>query len=158
MKNVRSDTSFTMKKDDAYYMKQALHEAMRAFEADEVPIGAVVVMENRIIARGFNQVQMLQDATAHAEMIALTSAFGYLGAKYVPGASLYVTLEPCVMCCGALFWSKISRVIYGASDDKFGGISKHSNLLHPKTQVLSGLLADECAQLMKDFFAAKRGV
>lgn len=138
------------------FMKQALRQAQRAFEADEVPVGAVVVIKNRIIARGFNQVEMLKDATAHAEMIALTAAFGSLGAKYIPDATLYVTVEPCTMCCGALYWGKIARVVYGASDPKHGGLSLHGNLLHPKTEIISGVLNEECASLMKDFFAAKR--
>lgn len=137
-------------------MKQALREAQKAMEADEVPVGAVIVMKNRIIARGYNQVEMLKDSTAHAEIIALTSAFNFLGSKYLTGAELYVTVEPCTMCCGALYWSKISKVIYGASDVKHGGLSLHGNLLHPKTEVISGILSDNCAALMKSFFASKR--
>lgn len=143
--------------DHEKMMRQALREAQNAFDADEVPVGAIVVSNNRIIARGYNQVEMLNDATAHAEMIALTSAFNFLGGKYLTGATLYVTLEPCIMCCGALFWSKISRVVFGASDTKYGGISRAGNsLLHPKTEVISGVLAEECSNLMKSFFAARR--
>lgn len=147
-----------MEKDDKYFMQQALKEAHKALEADEVPIGAVIVMQNTIIARGYNQVEMLNDATAHAEIIALTSAFNYLGAKYLPDATLYVTIEPCTMCCGALYWSKIGKVVYGASDEKHGGLSLHTNknLLHPKTKIVKDILAEECAILIKDFFKKKR--
>jgi tRNA(adenine34) deaminase len=143
-----------------YFMKQALKEAYRAFDADEVPIGAVVVLNEKIIARGFNQVETLNDSTAHAEIIALTSAFNFLGSKYLPDASLYVTIEPCTMCCGALYWSKIGKLIYGASDPKHGGLSlnseKNKNLLHPKTKIVKDILADESAMLMKDFFRKRR--
>jgi len=145
-----------MNHSDTDFMKQALREAQKAFDADEVPVGAVVVIQNRIIARGYNQVEMLKDATAHAEIIALTSAFNYVGAKYLPDAILYVTVEPCTMCAGALYWSKISRVVYGASDPKHGGLSLHEKILHPKTEIVSGVLKDECSLLMKEFFAAKR--
>lgn len=144
-------------KSDEYYMQQALKEAHKALEADEVPIGAVIVIENRIIARGYNQVETLKDVTAHAEIIALTSGFSYLGAKYLPEATIYITLEPCAMCCGALFWSKIGRIVYGAADPKHGGLSNHSEkLLHPKTTVTSGILADECRDLVTDFFKKRR--
>ena len=144
-------------KSDEYYMQQALKEAHRALEAQEVPIGAVVVMQDKIIARGHNQVETLTDATAHAEIIALTSAYNYLGSKYLPEATLYVTIEPCTMCGGALYWSKIGKVVYGASDEKHGGISLHGpNLLHPKTKITGGVLADECAMLMKEFFRKRR--
>lgn len=147
-----------IKKGDEYYMQQALKEAHRALEAEEVPIGAVIVMKDRIIARGFNQVETLTDATAHAEIIALTSAFNYLGSKYLPGATMYVTIEPCAMCGGALYWSKIGRIVYGATDEKHGGISIHGKdaLLHPKTQLTGGILASESALLMKEFFRRKR--
>lgn len=145
-------------KGDEYYMQQALKEAHRALEAQEVPIGAVVVMQDRIIARGHNQVETLTDATAHAEIIALTSAYNFLGSKYLPEATLYVTIEPCTMCGGALYWSKIGKVVYGASDEKHGGISLHGgpNLLHPKTKITGGVLAEECAMLMKEFFRKRR--
>ena len=145
-------------KGDDYFMLQALKEAHRALEADEVPIGAVVVMQNKIIARGYNQVETLTDATAHAEIIALTSAYNYLGSKYLPEATLYVTIEPCTMCGGALYWSKIGKVVYGATDEKHGGISLHGgrNLLHPKTEIIGGILADECAMLMTEFFKKRR--
>jgi tRNA(adenine34) deaminase len=143
-----------------YFMKQALKEAYRAFDADEVPIGAVVVLNEKIIARGFNQVETLKDSTAHAEIIALTSAFNFLGSKYLPDAAIYVTIEPCTMCCGALYWSKIGKLVYGASDPKHGGLSLHSeknkNLLHPKTEITKDVLADECGMLLTDFFRKRR--
>lgn len=143
---------------DEYFMGQALKEAVRAFENDEVPIGAVVVIKDKIIARGYNQVELLNDATAHAEIIALTSAFNAMGAKYLPDATIYITIEPCTMCCGALYWSKIARIVYGANDVKHGGISlhPHENLLHPKTTVTSGIMQESCAELIKNFFKAKR--
>lgn len=139
-------------------MQQALKEAMLAFEEEEVPVGAVVVLNNRIIARGHNMVEKLNDPTAHAEMIALTSAFNFLGAKYLPEASLYVTVEPCLMCTGALYWSKISRIIWGAADEKNGHqrVTGNQFPFHPKTQVTKGVMADECAELMKSFFRRKR--
>jgi len=140
-----------------YYMKLALQEAQKAYQADEVPVGAVIVMQDTVIAKGYNQVELLQDATAHAEIIALTSAFQHLGSKYIPDATLYVTLEPCVMCSGALYWSKIGAVVYGASDDKngFHATCAHSPF-HPRTTITSGISDQECAQLMKDFFKQKR--
>jgi len=143
---------------DEQYMKQALREAQKAFEEDEVPVGAVVVLNDRIIARGYNQVEKLNDSTAHAEIIALTAAFNFLGSKYLPEATLYVTVEPCVMCSGALYWSKISRVVYGASDEKNGyrHTTGSNSPFHPKTMVERGILAEECALLMKDFFRSKR--
>jgi tRNA(adenine34) deaminase len=128
-------------------------------ENDEVPIGAVIVMNHKIIARGYNQVEALRDSTAHAEIIALTSAFNFLGSKYLPDAAIYVTIEPCTMCCGALYWSKIGKLVYGAADPKQGGISLHNSskkLLHPKTQIVKDVLAEECASLVQDFFRKKR--
>ena len=144
--------------DDIYFMQQALKEAVAAYEADEVPVGAVVVINNKIISRGHNQVELLTDATAHAEILALTSAFNYLGAKYLPDATLYVTIEPCLMCCGALYWSKIGRIVYGASDEKNGykHITKENWPFHPKTELVKGIMEDECAQLMRSFFKSKR--
>ena len=141
-----------------YFMQQALKEAHKALEADEVPIGAVIVMQERIIARGYNQVQRLNDSTAHAEIIALTSAFNFLGSKYLPDAIIYVTIEPCTMCCGALYWSKIGKLVYGSADPKHGGLSLHSgeNMLHPKTEIVKDILPDECVMLVKDFFKKKR--
>lgn len=144
--------------DDAYFMKAALSEARKAFDAGEVPVGALVVWNGKIIARGHNQVERLNDSTAHAEMIALTAAFNELGSKYLPEATLYVTLEPCLMCCGALYWSKIGRIVYGASDEKNGYRKTTGDNwpFHPKTELAHGAMAEECAQLMKDFFAARR--
>lgn len=139
-------------------MQQALKQAVIAFEEDEVPVGAVVVINNKIIARGYNQVERLKDATAHAEMIALTSAFNYLGAKYLPDATLYVTLEPCLMCCGALYWSKIGKVVFGASDEKNGFQKTTGNHwpFHPKTELVYGVLEEDCSSLLKSFFKKKR--
>jgi tRNA(adenine34) deaminase len=143
---------------DEYFMKEALKQAQLAFEEDEVPIGAVVVIGTKIIARGHNQVERLQDSTAHAEMIALTSAFNQIGSKYLPEATLYVTIEPCLMCCGALYWSKIGRIVYGAEDIKNGyqKTTLTNNPFHPKTEILKGIMADDCKKLIKDFFAKKR--
>lgn len=145
-----------MNKSHEDFMRMALREAGQALAHDEVPVGAVIVMQNRIIGKGFNQVEMLKDATAHAEMIALTAAFNFLGGKYLQDATLYVTIEPCTMCCGALYWSKIGSVVYGARDPKHGGFSLHGNLLHPKTTLTGDILSEECAALIKNFFAAKR--
>ena len=142
--------------DDTYYMKQALIEAKKAFGADEVPVGAVAVVGGRIIGRGHNLTETLNDATAHAEMMALTAAMNELGAKYLPECTLYVTVEPCVMCAGAMYWAKIARLVYGASEEKYGFTVKAPTSLHPKTEVVAGVMQEECAQLMKDFFKAKR--
>ncbi len=143
---------------DEFYMMQALKEARIAFDQDEVPIGAVVVLNEKIIARGHNMTEKLNDPTAHAEMIALTSAFNYLGSKYLPAATLYVTIEPCLMCAGALYWSKIKKVVWGAPDEK-NGHKKTTGTnwpFHPKTEIIHGLLEEECAELMKSFFRKKR--
>ena len=142
--------------DDTYYMKQALIEAKKAFDADEVPVGAVAVVGGRIIGRGHNLTETLNDATAHAEMMALTAAMNELGVKYLPECTLYVTVEPCVMCAGAMYWAKIARLVYGASEEKYGFTVKAPTSLHPKTEVVAGVMQEECAQLMKDFFKAKR--
>lgn len=144
--------------DDDYFMRQALREATLACDAGEVPVGAVVVWDNKIISRGHNQVEQLNDSTAHAEMIALTSAFNNLGTKYLPEATLYVTLEPCLMCCGALYWSKVARIVYGAEDIKNGyrKTTGERSPFHPKAEIKSGVLALECARLMKDFFLERR--
>lgn len=144
--------------DDEKYMRLALQEAQQAFDADEVPVGALVVWGGKIIGRGSNQVERLADSTAHAEMIALTSAFNSVGAKYLPEATLYVTVEPCLMCCGAMYWSKIGRIVYGAEDVKNGyrRFTKETFPFHPKAELVSGVLKEECAALMKEFFAAKR--
>lgn len=154
---------------DEYYMMMALKEARRAFDEDEVPVGALIVLNEKVIARGYNMTEKLNDPTAHAEMIALTSAFGFLGSKYLPGATIYITVEPCLMCAGGLYWSKIGKVVYGAEDEKNGykkmmrGVSSPSGggwegawPFHPKTELIRGVLKDECAQLMKDFFHNKR--
>lgn len=153
------ETELSAHEADLHYMAQALREAQLAFELDEVPVGAVVVLGGRIIARGHNQTEKLTDCTAHAEMIALTSACNYLGSKYLHDATLYVTLEPCLMCAGALFWSRIGRVVYGAQDEKNGyrKTAADNPAFHPKTVVESGVRAGECMQLMRDFFAARRG-
>lgn len=141
---------------DEYYMHEALREARAAAQEDEVPIGAVVVSGDRIIARAHNQTEMLHDVTAHAEMLALTAAEEALGAKYLSECSLYVTVEPCPMCAGALGWTQVSRIIYGADDPKRGFTQLTGPILHPKTEVTAGVLADECEQLMKEFFKNKR--
>ena len=144
--------------NDEYFMQQALRQAQLAFEEDEVPVGAVVVIDKKIVSRGYNQVEKLSDPTAHAEIIALTSAFNYLGSKYLPDATLYVTVEPCLMCAGALYWSKIGRIVYGASDPKNGylHITQETWPFHPKTELVHGVLKEECAALMKTFFQQKR--
>jgi tRNA(adenine34) deaminase len=143
---------------DTYFIKEALRQARIAYDAGEIPVGAVVVWDNKIIARGHNQVEQLNDSTAHAEMIALTSAFNQLGSKYLPEATLYVTLEPCLMCCGAMYWSKIKRIVYGAEDVKNGyrKTTGENWPFHPKAELTTGIMAEECAQLMKDFFLARR--
>jgi len=144
--------------NDEYFMRQALVQAQNAFGEDEVPIGAVVVINNKIIARGYNQVEKLHDPTAHAEIIALTSAFNYLGSKYLPEATIYITIEPCLMCAGAMYWSKIGRIVYGAADDKNGylHITGEKSPFHPKTELIKGVLHEECAELIKTFFKQKR--
>ena len=143
---------------DEHFMKQALREAQKAYEEGEVPVGAVVVIGDLIIARGYNMVEKLKDPTAHAEIIALTAAFNQLGAKYLPEATLYVTVEPCLMCAGALFWSKIGRVVWGADDEKNGykRVTKNEWPFHPKTVIEKGILKEECSSLMKSFFTDKR--
>lgn len=141
-----------------HYMKAALREAEKAYEDGEVPVGAIVVVNDRIISRGYNMVEKLKDPTAHAEIIALTSAFNALGAKYIPDATLYVTVEPCLMCAGALHWSKVGTIVWGAPDVKNGHhvYTDDRNPFHPKTQVISGIMADEAAELMKAFFRERR--
>lgn len=139
-------------------MQLALREAEQAFEEGEVPVGAVVVLNNRVIARGHNMVERLKDPTAHAEMIALTAAFNQLGGKYLEDATLYVTVEPCLMCAGALYWSKISRIVWGAPDEKNGHrrITGTQSPFHPKAIQATGVLQEECVRLMKEFFKARR--
>ena len=143
---------------DEYFMKEALKEARLALEKDEVPVGAVVVWQNRVIARAHNLFDMLTDVTAHAEMQAFTAAAGFLGGKYLEGCTLYVTLEPCLMCAGAAFWTQVSKVVYGASDPKRGFTLLNKKILHPKTQLVGGVLENECSALLKDFFAGKRNL
>lgn len=148
---------FMLPQSDEYYMQLALRQAQQAFDEGEVPIGAVIVLNNTIIAKGYNSVEKLNDPTAHAEMLALTTACHHLGAKYLPGAVIYITVEPCHMCAGALYWSKIARVVYGAGDVKNGyqRFCNH-NPFHPKTIIEGGLAADEAAALMKLFFKQRR--
>lgn len=142
---------------DEHFMKEAFKEAKKAFDEDEVPVGAVIVCDNKIIARAHNMTERLNDVTAHAEMLAFTSATDFLGGKYLNECTLYVTLEPCVMCAGASYWTQLKKVVYGASDDK-RGFAKHSeNLLHPKTEISKGILEVESSAILKDFFAKKRG-
>lgn len=143
---------------DEYYMRQALLEAAEAARNDEVPVGAIIVVGDRIIARTHNLTETLNDVTAHAEMMAITAAADALGGKYLPQCTLYVTVEPCPMCAGALGWSQIGRIVYGATDDKKGYHAYFTGRspLHPKTQVTAGVLADECAGIMRDFFRRKR--
>lgn len=152
--------------NDEYYMQQALREADRAFEEDEIPIGCVIVIHQKIIARAHNMTEQLNDSTAHAEILALTSAYNFLGSKYLPDATLYVTVEPCLMCTGAMYWSKLARVVWGADDEKNGfkkflpspfyeeGLGMRP--FHQKTTIKTGVLKDECAALMKTFFQQKR--
>lgn len=141
---------------DVHFMKQALQEAQTAFDKDEIPVGAVVVCRNRIIARAHNQTELLNDVTAHAEILALTAASNSLGSKYLDECTLYVTLEPCVMCAGALAWSQLGRLVYGAGDEKRGFMRYGKELLHPKTVVEFGVMIQECGELMTQFFRNKR--
>jgi tRNA(adenine34) deaminase len=142
--------------DDKYFMREALKEAKHALQDGEIPIGAVVVCNERVIARAHNMTERLYDVTAHAEMQALTAASNFLGSKYLNDCTLYVTVEPCVMCAGAIFWTQLQRVVYGAADEKRGCSVTGISLYHPKTKVVSGVMEDECSQLMKGFFAGKR--
>lgn len=143
--------------DDSYFMKKALQEAEFAFEKGEVPVGAVIVIDNRVIARGHNLTETLNDVTAHAEMQAITAAANFLGGKYLRKCTLYVTLEPCQMCAGALYWSQISNIVYGARDEERGFI-KLNTKLHPKTIIKGGVMAEEASQLLKRFFIQKRNL
>lgn len=139
-----------------HFMRMALKEAQRAYDDNEVPIGAVIVADGRIIARGYNLTERLNDPTAHAEMQAITAGTEFLGGKYLRDCTLYVTIEPCPMCAGALYWSQITRIVYGAKDEKRGYSTLSDKLLHPKTEVISGILAEECGKLMSDFFKKLR--
>ena len=141
---------------DEYFMKEALKEAEKAMLIDEVPVGAVVVCDNQIIARAHNFTEALNDVTAHAEMQAFTSAADFLGGKYLEECVLYVTLEPCVMCAGASYWSRLKKIVFGASDEKRGFLSVNETIIHPKTEVIKGVLDSECSKLLKDFFKKKR--
>jgi tRNA(adenine34) deaminase len=148
---------------DEYFMNIALQEAKKAYENDEVPIGAIVVIDNKIIAKAYNQTEILQDATAHAEILAITGAEQTLASKYLINATLYVTIEPCIMCAGAMLWSKISRLVFGANEQKFGFLQYHKQLkinnlsfVHPKLKITSGILQEQAADLMKKFFQKKR--
>lgn len=142
--------------DDEYFMKEALKEAQKAYDLDEVPIGAVIVHDNKVIARAHNLTERLNDVTAHAEMQAITAAANYIGGKYLNECVLYVTIEPCPMCAGALSWSQISKIVYGAKDEKKGYSKIDHQILHPKTRVFDGVLAEQCAELMRKFFREKR--
>ncbi len=141
--------------DDAHYMKKALQEAELAYEKDEVPIGAIIVVGNRIIARAHNLTELLNDVTAHAEMQAITAASNFLGGKYLNECTLYVTLEPCQMCAGALYWSQIKKIVYGAVDER-RGCAAMGTKLHPKTEMIGGVLEEECGAIIKRFFIEKR--
>lgn len=141
---------------DESYMKEALKEAQKAFDLDEVPVGAVIVCDNRIIARAHNLTERLNDVTAHAEMQAITAAANFLGGKYLKNCTLYVTLEPCVMCAGAMFWAQISKLVYGASDEKRGFTKVDNKIIHPTTIVQSGVIEDKSTQLLKEFFRNRR--
>ncbi len=141
---------------DEHFMKEALKEARKAFEADEVPVGCVIVCNNTIIARAHNYTERLRDATAHAEMQAITAASNYFGGKYIKDCTIYVTLEPCLMCAGALNWAQVEKVVYGAADDKKGFSKFRPPAFHPKTNVVSGVCANESSQLLKEFFRKKR--
>ena len=142
--------------DDTFYMRQALQEARKAFDRGEVPVGAVVVSRDHIIARSHNLTETLNDVTAHAEMQCITAAANYLGGKYLADCTLYVTVEPCVMCAGAIAWSQMGRLVFGATDEKRGYQRYAPDALHPKTVVVQGILSEECASLMKDFFKKRR--
>lgn len=141
---------------DTYFMKQALIEAQKAFDKGEVPVGAVIVSQNRIIARAHNDTEQLTDVTAHAEMMAITAAAQYLGSKYLQDCTLYVTLEPCLMCAGALAWAQLGKLVYGAVDEKRGFMTIGREVLHPRTKVAYGILMEECSALLSDFFSQLR--
>jgi tRNA(adenine34) deaminase len=145
-----------MVNDDIHFMQEALKEARKAFDADEVPVGAVIVCEGKIIARSHNLSERLTDATAHAEMQAFTMASSHLGGKYLNECTLYVTIEPCPMCAGASFWTQLGKIVYGAKDEKRGYNILNPKIVHPKTKIISGILEEECAEIMKEFFKSKR--
>ena len=141
---------------DEYFMKKAFDEAQIAFDKGEIPVGAIVVCNNKIVAKAHNLVETLNDVTAHAEILAISSAAEYLGGKYLPECTIYITLEPCVMCSGALQWAQIGRVVYGAKDETRGYNKNAPNALHKKTKITSGILEEECSNILKEFFAKKR--
>ena len=145
-----------LERDDEYYMGEALREARKAADADEIPVGAVVVAGDDIIGRAHTQTELLHDVTAHAEILAISAATENLGAKYLTDCTLYVTLEPCVMCAGALGWAQVGRIVYGASDEKRGFERLGRSMLHPKTEVTAGVRGEECGELVKEFFRKKR--
>lgn len=149
------DSSPLVTPDEAY-MKEALKLAKRAYEEDEVPIGAIVVCQGKIIGKGYNLTERLNDVTAHAEMQAFTAAANYLGGKYLHDCTLYVTIEPCVMCAGASYWVQVSRIVYGARDEKRGYSSFNQGIIHPKTEIVHGVLESECTELIRSFFRNKR--
>ena len=148
--------SYLMEKNDEHFMQEALKEARKAFELDEVPVGAVIVCEGKIIARAHNLSEKLTDSTAHAEMQAFTMASSFLGGKYLKECTLYVTIEPCLMCAGASFWTQMGKIVYGAKDEKRGYSILSEKIIHPKTKIVSGILSEECGKLMSDFFKKKR--
>jgi len=148
-------TDFDLIATDEAYMREALKLAQKAYEEDEIPIGAIVVSQGKIIGKGYNLTERLNDVTAHAEMQAFTAASNYMGGKYLKDCTLYVTVEPCVMCAGASYWTQIAKIVYGTVDEKRGA-SRYGNLYHPKTTVISGVLATECGDLIKSFFRNKR--
>lgn len=142
--------------EDEYYMGLALRQAARALEEEEIPVGAVVVCQGKVVAKAYNQTEILTDVTAHAEMLAITSAAQTIGAKYLKDCTLYVTLEPCLMCAGAIYWSQLGRLVFGATEEKRGFLSQGKQVLHPKTEVVSGILAEESEALLKEFFSMRR--
>lgn len=142
--------------NDDYFMRQAYQEALKAYDLGEIPVGAVVVVNQQVIARAHNLTERLHDVTAHAEMQAITAASEYLGGKYLKGCTLYVTLEPCVMCAGALYWSQLDKIVFAARDEKRGAGRFQNELYHPKTVIMNGVMEEECGQLMRSFFEAKR--
>jgi tRNA(adenine34) deaminase len=143
---------------DEYYMRLALKEATYAFEEDEVPVGAIIICNNKIIGKGYNQTEKLKDVTAHAEMIAITAAANYLGSKFLEDCTIYVTLEPCLMCAAALKWARVSKLAFGARDPKAGYTLISGKVLHPKTEVVAGIMENECGNLVTEFFRQKRGL
>src|SRR5690606_3009268 len=151
-----SDLNLTPENSDEQYMREALKLAEQAFRENEVPIGAIIVANGKIIGKGYNLTERLNDVTAHAEMQAFTAAANFLGGKYLKDCTLYVTIEPCVMCAGASYWTQISRIVYGAKDEKRGYSAIHDKIIHPKTEIKSGVLEEDCANLVKSFFRNKR--